>query len=760
MASIQRIRSMTSLGIFADVRSAAPPPDFQRYNLIYGYNGSGKTTLSRVLSSFENGAKDGRLPEASQFEIELADGIRLAEVTNIGGLQGQIAVFNADYVAANLQWSEGRASPIYYIGADQADAADRIRQLEAQLPERRLELQAADEAVKAADKLLATQKREGAKLVASHLHLGTRKYEANHLAAAYEAEKHLGAQKLTADQIKAFEDVLRLNEPVPKVVPSTYPLSETASAIEQATKLAETSIGMVMLAEIDAHPEMLQWVKVGHDYHSKHHLRTCLFCTGPLTEERSKLLSEALDDRVSRFISAAETARDNLKEVSRTLQAFWNDTPPAAAISAVLQGEYQTLLDGGRRAVRQTQMAINSALVAIEAKLAAPTRNVPRGADEASAALQALSQIQNALVDVIGRHNDAFDAFATQQTAARGSIEAHYLGEGAEEYFRVVDEHAQRTREAGAAKVRHDDIAGQLLALRQQVREHGAAAGKVNALIKSYLGHSELQVTAVEEGYELWRHGELMRSHPSEGEKTAIALCYFLSSLESEGRNIGNMIVVIDDPISSLDTGALNFCCSLMKSRLSAAAQLFVLTHNHNCMNEFKKAWRAKSQDTPPSAALLFLDVQRAENAPRRSTRIVPMPGHLRAYDSEYVFLYEKMLRFGEQGDASEYFHLMPNVLRRVMEIFLAFKVPGSSPLQDKLAAIRGGGFDLDPDRLTALERLSQVESHSDNIDDLIGFSSMTIEETKSAAASLKEMIEKADPFHAERMARLCRSRA
>ncbi len=751
---------MTSLGIFADVRSAAPPPEFQRYNLIYGYNGSGKTTLSRVFSSFENGDKDGRLPEAAQFEIELSDGTRLSNSTNIDGLKGQIAVFNADYIAANLQWSDGRASPIYYIGADQADAADKIRQLEGLLPQRRVELQAADDAVKAADKLLATQKREGAKLVASHLHLGTRKYEANHLAAAYEAEKHTGAVRLADDQIKALEDVLRLKEPVPKVVPAAYPLDEIASAIRQSDALTATSIGVIMLAEIDAHPEMLQWVKEGHDYHSAHHLRTCLLCSGPLTDERKKLLSEALDDRVSSFISDAEKARDNLKEVSRTLQVAWSETPQAAAISAVLQGEYEALLGDGRGTVRKMQTVIDSALLAIETKLAAPTRTVASGAEEGSGTLGALSKIQDAMADVIGRHNEAFDAFATQQASARDRLEAHYLDEGSGEYFRVIGEHEQRAQEAGAAKVRHDDIAAQLLALRQQVREHGAAAAKVNALIKSYLGHSELQVMAVDEGYELWRHGELMRNHPSEGEKTAIALCYFLSSLEAEGRNIGNMIVVIDDPISSLDSGALNFCCSLMKSRLSAAAQLFVLTHNHNCMNEFKKAWRSKSEATPASAALLFLDVQRTENAARRSTRIVGMPGHLRAYDSEYVFLYEKMLRFGEQGDASEYFHLMPNVLRRVMEIFLAFKVPGSSPLQDKLAAIRGGGFDLDPDRLTALERLSQVESHSDNIDDLIGFSSMTIEETKSAAASLKDMIEKADPFHAQRMARLCRPQA
>lgn len=339
-------------------------------------------------------------------------------------------------------------------------------------------------------------------------------------------------------------------------------------------------------------------------------------------------------------------------------------------------------------------------------------------------------------------------------------MKGHFLAEGVEDYARFIEARDQCRREEGAAQALHDDVMRQLGELRQRVREHGAAAEKINRLITSYLGHSELQVHAVDEGYELWRHGQLMDGHPSEGEKTAIALCYFLSSLEAEGRDVRRMIVVVDDPMSSLDTGALNFCCNLMKSRLGNAEQLIVLTHNHHCMNEFKKGWRKLAENNPPTGALLYLDVTKLANAERRSSRIVAMPGHLYAYDSEYVFLYEKMLRFTEQGDASEYFHMMPNVLRKVLEIFLAFNVPGSDNLLQKIGQIRESEFELDRDRLVALERLSQVESHSDSMDDLIGFSSMTIEETKSAAASLLDLIQKLDDFHARKMARLCRIRA
>jgi hypothetical protein len=63
----------------------------------------------------------------------------------------------------------------------------------------------------------------------------------------------------------------------------------------------------------------------------------------------------------------------------------------------------------------------------------------------------------------------------------------------------------------------------------------------------------------------------------------------------------------------------------------------------------------------------------------------------------------------------------------------------------------------LDGERVAALERLVQLESHSDNIDDLIGFSCMTLEESKAATAALIAMMEAVDPPHLAGLQRLCR---
>ena len=240
-----------------------------------------------------------------------------------------------------------------------------------------------------------------------------------------------------------------------------------------------------------------------------------------------------------------------------------------------------------------------------------------------------------------------------------------------------------------------------------------------------------------------------------------MALCYFLSTLEAEGRKIKDLIVVVDDPISSLDTKAMHYACALIRGRLSPATQLIVLTHNLQCMNEIKKDWRklAYPEETkkPPTAALMFIDVTIPAGKTARTATLIEMPKYLRAYDSEYHFLCHKVLEFEAKGtEYFEYAYMMPHVIRRVLDVFLAFKVPGSDSMKGKIAALCRANDGLDPVRLVALERLAQGESHSDNLDDLISQSSMTVEESRDANAALLELMRVVDPIHTAAIRKQC----
>lgn len=303
------------------------------------------------------------------------------------------------------------------------------------------------------------------------------------------------------------------------------------------------------------------------------------------------------------------------------------------------------------------------------------------------------------------------------------------------------------------------------------MRQHGPVANRVNTMIHKYLGHKELEIAAKDEAYEIRRNGKVTTAAPSEGEKTAIALSYFLALLEADGRKRQDLIVIIDDPISSLDTRSLNYACSLVRS-LDNVGQLFIFTHNSHVMNEMKK-WlksrtekemekRDKNKDDA-TATLLFIDTVQPDGNDSRRSRIVELPKHLREYESEYHYLFHMVLCFvGSEQDRINYFFVMPNVLRKILEIFLAFKRPGSAGLSSKIQDLAREADDIgiDQTRVLALERLAHVESHGDNIDDLVTASSMTIEETKDAAEALLELVEKMDSKHGQQMCKQCRPAA
>ncbi|MEH2472078.1 chromosome segregation ATPase [Nitrobacteraceae bacterium AZCC 2161] len=100
---------------------------------------------------------------------------------------------------------------------------------------------------------------------------------------------------------------------------------------------------------------------------------------------------------------------------------------------------------------------------------------------------------------------------------------------------------------------------------------------------------------------------------------------------------------------------------------------------------------------------------------------------------------------------------MMPNVMRRILDVFLAFRCPGSAGLKSKIEQLQKRHERLDPVRIAALERLSQLESHSDSLDDLISFSSMTLEESKSAASALIAMMHEVDADHLAGLRSICR---
>lgn len=117
--------------------------------------------------------------------------------------------------------------------------------------------------------------------------------------------------------------------------------------------------------------------------------------------------------------------------------------------------------------------------------------------------------------------------------------------------------------------------------------EHRQPAEELNEDLNKYLGHGELQLEIRETGYVITRNSVPAESL-SEGETTAIAVLYFLKSLQDRRFELNKGLVVLDDPVSSLDTNALYLAFGFIRARTTNAGQLIVLTHNFTFFREVR----------------------------------------------------------------------------------------------------------------------------------------------------------------------------
>jgi len=154
-----------------------------------------------------------------------------------------------------------------------------------------------------------------------------------------------------------------------------------------------------------------------------------------------------------------------------------------------------------------------------------------------------------------------------------------------------------------------------------------------------------------------------LRNTLSEGEKTALAFAYFMSKVTTEVTNKGQTIIVIDDPISSLDDNRLYSTAFLIYEEFKDYKQLFVLSHNMLFLKYINPFFKSKNEKAT------FL-ISKGE--------IVDLPASLENFQSPYFYLLESVITFNSKEKSNEDYEgarkYLPNYIRRVLETFFSFK--------------------------------------------------------------------------------------
>jgi wobble nucleotide-excising tRNase len=433
-----------------------------------------------------------------------------------------------------------------------------------------------------------------------------------------------------------------------------------------------------------------------------------------------------------RFLERLDEQIHNIRVESNNIEKL--ELPKSAELYEDLSVEYEAELSSLREALDLA----NTFLDDLEKIMTEKKGCVFKSLDFNVAAPEIDSGCVSRLNEVIRKHNSTCENFQKILSDARKSIEDDLVAASITDFIRLKED-AQAPDVIITLKDRSIiNLEKKISQLESEIIEYRKSADELNDDLRKYLGHGELCLVVQDTGYKITRNDAPAHSL-SEGEMTAISLLYFLKSLQDRRFDLLNGIVVLDDPVSSLDANALYLAFGLIRERTKDAAQLFILTHNFAFFREVR-TWfhhldgQRKSNVNMRPARFYMLECIR--DGDTRCSYIRHLDPLLEQYESEYHYIFACIYRAATStspGDLADNY-VLPNMARRLLETFLAFRQPHiSGQLYQKLKNI-----EFDGARKSRILRFLHMHSHSD----VVGEPEHDLSILSEAGPVLKDLLE------------------
>jgi wobble nucleotide-excising tRNase len=411
------------------------------------------------------------------------------------------------------------------------------------------------------------------------------------------------------------------------------------------------------------------WTESGYHIHKDRNLEVCQFCKKPF--DQGYLV------RLGKFftVELEETKREITRIIDLiSLSEYKGDIGSVEATNFFpdLSAEYLSFKSYAEDQARIIRASVDKMLSSLQDKqdsLHEKTKVFPPIVYPVDA-INLLNTTCEKITAVVDKHNDQMDKISE---AAKG-LELHVIANTLKlrDFFKKIDDTKELDDKLKVAKTDLDKVEANIKSKRASVLNASLAVEKINATLKEFFGESHLYLesdhSGAEVGYVLKRRGKNAKNL-SQGEKSIIALMYFLIKLEEDGYDHVNSVVVIDDPVDSQDEVFLFKTFGLIKRHITKIGQIVILTHNFPLFNLIRD-WFAHS--TLISEAE-FYRMHCLRDGGVNKSEIEKLPDLLRKYKTEYQYLFCQLYKFSlGQGGVDE--PLVPNIGRKVLEYFAGFK--------------------------------------------------------------------------------------
>jgi wobble nucleotide-excising tRNase len=748
---IKRIQKLEQIGIFNNFSADTPLPDFKKFNVIYGWNGSGKSTLSKVIGCIGKQKIEDCFPDG-KISIKLDDGTILNE-NNLNSSRLKIKVFNQDFIENNIDW-KGSLNPILYISNEKIELKkeyDEISDKHIVLGKELRELE---------DSILSSEKEEN-----KILQVVAKNIKTVFQAIETSDQKYLNYNKKSVEKALASEDAnlfnstfALTNEEYQKIVKAIKPIQKDLidyeinylnketflKAYTRIEDILNIKITSKIIAKLAQNPDLNSWVETGLHIHKDINQLDCEFCGNKISEKRIK----DLEEHFNKAYEESQKSVNNALNWIRTTKVNYIDLIKERFYDE-FQGEAENIIISVKESIDQYNRIIDKWIISLEEKRLNPFVT-PKALEEEEVLIchRALQIATDKLSNIINTNNLKTQQFASILDQNKQMAEYHLLSQelGSLEYKSVVTK-----KETDRA--RFDSVFSSLHQYRDRLNEiekelvsEVLAAEDFNESLHKFLGRSEilLEFDESQKGYRIIRsigNGNFKQAYNlSEGEKTAIAFIYYITSLQEQGQELKDLVVWIDDPISSFDTNHLFNAFVFLVNKCHTCNQLFIATHNF-WFFKLVRDWMTKDGRRNQSS---FYVLDTFYTSSTRIAAITKANKSIIDFHSEYHYLFSQIVKYYDKPVIDfETSYMLANAGRRVLESLLTFKYPKTKDLR---ALINKTNFDAD--KKERIYWFVQKYSHSDRIETHETIPDNLFSEGHNVLRDIIDLIKEIEPEH------------
>lgn len=547
-----------------------------KVNYIYGGNGTGKTTISKVI------ANKVVYPDCV---VEIAD-----ETVDK-------CVYNRDFVKEHFSQSSS-VKGIFTLGKDTKDAKEFIEKKKAELDQLNQNINGSLKRIKELEGDIETE----TDIFEKQTWVVKKKYEVP-FREAYEGfmgsmksfskkcldEKENASNLIDFEKLVERKGVLFDKGSVRYDQVSTIPIS-TIENLEKENILSTPVIGKedAQIGELINKLQNSDWVNNGRKYLVDSNLK-CPFCQQPITDDIKQNIEEFFDESYKKQCNLIKQFKTDYESCITSIMA---------TLESLRQKEIRiidlSILDE-KIEILEERNKLN--LIKIERKLISPS-NV----EELEIMSDVLAEINVVIANFqekIKKNNQLLDNIEVEKSKWKSEVWRFVIEElkpAISQYEIKISGYNKaitNIRKINTDKdTERENIDKEIKAKEAEMTSTEHTKNEINSILKKFgFGGFTIDDAEARGSYKIVRpDGCCVEETLSEGEYTFITFLYFYQMIKGSTDPTGvtrDKIIVIDDPISSLDSNVLFIVSHLVKDIVNdcndnknGVKQVFVLTHN------------------------------------------------------------------------------------------------------------------------------------------------------------------------------------